>query len=111
MSAQPVRQKPSPNQRPITLLNPNPYHRLTDSLTLSFPPPYRFLGPSLQLRHPHRRRDGHAERSRYVNITPLLALPSSLQLPTLSALGFLLSITAMTGADISMSCVLVYPAV
>ena len=39
-------------------------HRLTMST------PYRFLGPSLQLRHPDRSRNGHAERSRNVRSLP-----------------------------------------
>ena len=87
--------KIQPNQLPILLFNPNPYHRLTDLLTHILPTLCRFLGPSLQLRHPHRRRNGHAERSRYVNITPLLALPSSLQLPTLSALGLFFNLQSL----------------
>lgn len=42
-----------------------------DQLTKPPPPPiYRFLGPSLQLRHPHRSRNGHPERSRNVCSPP-----------------------------------------
>ena len=38
---------------------------------ISLPLVNRFLGPSLKLRHPHRRRHGHAERSRNVTLSPL----------------------------------------
>lgn len=61
MSAQPVRRA---NQAPS--LSPAPKTSQND--TADPYPCTRFLGPSLQLRHPHRRRDGHAERSRDVRM-------------------------------------------
>ena len=55
---------------------------------------YRFLGPSLKLRHTHRRRHGHAERSRNVPlIHPSISLSPQKPSLFLKTRGFSICLT------------------
>lgn len=80
-----IRSQPVLNYVCSTRTSNTPPSALPETLqsykTNKLPSSTRLLGPSLQLRHPHRRRHGHAERSRNVPAPPIPSRSLSLFSP------------------------------